>query len=230
MNLTLEDFQKLVERTGQRLDELFRDAFGVGLEDRFKEIEGRFGKMLRGRGVTYYIVLQGILDRDTDEFLDEQGNVLTDLSGTVYEICMDSVTLFLGKIKPASVHNDGILDNAAYCWVNLKFAEGCGAQGQSFEAVHFLVGANQALGEALMLLELRERGRERARKGGKQRHAPMQKEKQRARMIFREHLAGKGLSNEQAASKLLTEFRIGYNRGGVKRLISETRKELEPRS
>lgn len=229
MNLTLEDFQKLVERTAASLDELFRDAFGVGMEGRFPEIKGRTGEKLGGK-TSGYLIVQGLLNRNTDEFPDEESNVVTDESGRMFEISTDLVALFLGKIKPASVHNDGILDTVMYCWADLKFAQTCAAQGQPFEAVHFLADANQALGNARMLLELRQRGRERARKAGKQRHAQTQKEKRRARMIFREHLADKGLSNEQAASKLLAEFKIGYNRGGVKRLISETRKELEPKS
>lgn len=229
LNLTFADFQKLIARTADSLNELFRDAFGEGMEGRFPELAGRFGDKLDGEAIRYLIV-QGFLDRDTDEFLNEEGNVVTDLSDTVFEICMDAVALFLGKIKPCSVHNDGILDNVTHCWANLKFAQSCAAQGQSFEAVHFLAAANQALGEARMLLELRERGRERARKGGKQRHAPTQQEKQRARTIYRDVLADKGLSNEQAASRLLSEFRVRYNRGGIKRLISETRKKMESES
>lgn len=231
MNFTIEDFNKLSARTAESLDELFRNAFGFGLEDRFTEIEERFGEKLRGERVAYLSVLQGILDRDTEQFLDEEGNVITDLSGTFFQICMEAVPLFLAKVKPVSVHNDGILENIAYGWANLNLAQSCAHESQHFEAIHFLLGANQALGEAVMLLALRERGRERASKGGRQRHASTQGEKERARTIYRELIAGKGLSNEQAASRLLSEeFKVRYNRGGIKRLISETRKEIESES
>ena len=230
MNFTFEDFDTLSARTADSLDELFRNAFGVGLEDRFTEIEERCGEQLPAGGIPYLIVLQGVLDQDTEQFLDADGNVVTDLSGTFVQTRLDSIALFLSRIKPASVHNSSILDNVAYCWAHLNAARSCAHASQDFEAVHFLLGANQALGEAIMLLAVRESGRQRASKGGKQRHASTQEEKQRAKTIYREKFANKGLSNEKVASMLLGEYRVRYNRGGVKRLISETRKEMESES
>jgi len=230
LNLTISDFEKQLAKTYEAMGRLFKSAFGVSLEDRFSEVEESFSEAIRSEAATHLLLLQGVIDRDTEEFLDEDGNTISDLSGTTMQICMDAIPTFLAKVKPASVYNENILYNVAYCWLNLNAARSCLETSQNPEALHFLICANQELGQADMLLALRERGRERAIKGGKQRHASTQEEKERARTIYRDVIAGKGLSNEQAASKLLSEFRVRYNRGGIKRLISETRKKMESES
>jgi hypothetical protein len=227
LDLTIEDFERQLAQTYEAMCRVFESAFGVGVEDRFTEMEEHIGTQYGADAANHMLVLQGIIDRDTEEFLDEDGNVLTDLSGTSVELCKEAVTLFLAKIKPASVYNENMLYGVSHCWFNLNLAGGCLAASQHSEALHFLAGANKALGQAQMLLVLRERGRERARKGGKQRHAPMQEEKEPAQTIFRQFIAGKGLSNAQAASKLQSEFGIRYHYGGVTRLVSKARKEME---
>lgn len=227
LHLTIEDFERQLAQTYEAMCRVFESAFGVGVEDRFTEMEERIGTQYGADAANHMLVLQGIIDRDTEEFLDEDGNVLTDLSGTSVELCKEAVALFLAKTKPASVYNENMLYGVSHCWFNLNLAGGCLAASQHSEALHFLAGANKALGQAQMLLVLRERGRERARKGGKQRHAPMQEEKERAQSIFRQFIAGKGLSNAQAASKLQSEFGIRYHYGGVTRLVSKARKEME---
>ncbi len=230
LDLTIGDFEKQLAQTYGVMCGVFESAFGVGLEDRLPEIEQHIDKHYGADAANHMLVLQGIIDRDTEEFLDEEGNVLTDLSGTSVELCQEAVTLFLAKTKPASVYNENMLYGVSHCWFNLNLAGSCLHASQHPEALHFLASANKALGQAQMLLVLRERGRERARKGGKQRHAPMQEEKERAQTIFRQFIAGKGLSNAQAASKLHSEFGIRYHYGGVTRLVSKTRKEMESES
>ncbi|MBA4280414.1 MAG: hypothetical protein C0435_14150, partial [Ralstonia sp.] len=171
LDLTIGDFEKQLAQTYGVMCGVFESAFGVGLEDRLPEIEQHIDKHYGADAANHMLVLQGIIDRDTEEFLDEDGNVLTDLSGTSVELCQEAVTLFLAKTKPASVYNENMLYGVSHCWFNLNLAGSCLHASQHPEALHFLASANKALGQAQMLLVLRERGRERARKGGKQRHA-----------------------------------------------------------
>lgn len=227
LNLKLGDFFALSTRIFERYNRLFKSAFDVDLKDPFPEVAERLRELYPDSDDSYFHVVLGIVDRDVKACLDKAGTDAPEFLVNALKVRSEAMQLFLAKVKPSSVYNEDILERIAYCWVNQMSAEASLRKAQPLEAMDCLLRAGQELGKAEVLLELRERGRDRASKGGRQRHASTQEEKERAEALYRQFFAGKGLSNEQVAYKLREQYGIEYHLGGIARLISRTRKEME---
>ncbi|MFC4344708.1 hypothetical protein [Cupriavidus numazuensis] len=223
INLTFEDIEKLYIRTWESMDEHFKAAFGVALNDRFAEVEEQFEDAFGVEVSGHLLVLQGISHMEDVEHYDEHGNVISDLTGTPIQMGIDAVQVFLGRV-PASIYNEDILACIASCWMCLGTVQGTLQDDDVFSALHFLMSANYELGQAKTLLTWRDQGRSKASKAGQKRHEQKQAEKRKAADLYRTHFAGKELSAAQIANRMYNNMGVNYNPSSLTRLISTLKK------
>lgn len=210
------------------MEQRFKDAFGIDFSAPFPEVEALFKERFGIEVSGHLSVFHGVLNRDVEQFLDENGNVLTDLTGTTYELCDDAVEIFLDKCG-ARIYEREILSALALAWQGFSLVKSTLTEEQTFEALHFLLETKSALGQAISLLDVRDRRKEQSRKAGLSKGANQAQKLEEAMRIYREHISPK-LSNVQAAEILRNSHKITISLGGLARAISAEKRRIEGES